>query len=286
MSEFLYPILRTWCRQYWLPFGLRDRLVRRLADPDRMASRPFTCAFMGRCFVGNLSSYLDWHIYFYGIYERAILTLLIRLARSFPDKATFWDVGANVGIHTVALADHVAHVHAFEPWDRARRQLADNIAVNALVNVTVHSFALGDTNNDLPFQQPISANSGTGSFLPDVNINTFMGALPVRVGDSLVAQDVGIRPDIIKIDTEGFEIRVLAGLRQTLSIHRPFVVAETMVTDHSLAMLGEIFDDTWLLYDIGSHPERYRLGPWPPSVRSLTTLLAVPVERSGILSIL
>ena len=122
----------------WLPYGVRERLLRFFVDPDRMASTPFECDFAGLRYQGDLSSYIDWTVYFYGAYEPGLLAFLGDAAQASGPGAIFVDVGANVGQHALYLAPRVAHVHAFEPWPAAAAALRRNVAFNALTNITVH----------------------------------------------------------------------------------------------------------------------------------------------------
>jgi hypothetical protein len=52
------------------------------------------------------------------------------------------------------------------------------------------------------------------------------GGVTVRRGDDLVAEGTLPPPNMIKIDVEGFEVRVIQGLRETIKAHRPWVLAE------------------------------------------------------------
>lgn len=275
------PLLRWWGRQRWIPFGVRDRVLRRLADPDSMAATPFTCDLFGLRYEGDLASFIDWTIYFYGSYERAVLTFLADAARVQGPHAVYLDVGANVGQHALFMSRLVARVHAFEPWDKARQRLLRNIAINALDTVTVHALGLGDADGDQQFHAPASANWGTGSFVPDVNDNRTAGNLPVLRGDTAMAR-LGIdRVHIVKIDTEGFEIKVLNGLVETIARHRPIVVCEMSgptlaeAGPDPLATLGRLFGPGWSFLDLGHHMERYRLRPFQGG-GEVVTLVAAP----------
>ena len=69
-----------------------------------------------------------------------ILTVLNR------DDVAF-DVGANVGLHTVFMAKKVGasgRVFAFEPEHIGARTLVENLKLNGLDNVTLFEVALGD----------------------------------------------------------------------------------------------------------------------------------------------
>lgn len=217
--------LLRWCgHQVWLPRGLRYRLVRRYVDPDRMAPLAFECDFAGLRFAGTLASYIDWSVYFFGAYEPEVLGFLAAAARAAGPGAVFVDIGANVGQHSLFMARRVDRVIAFEPWATARHALEANLARNGLTNVEVRPVGLGDAAADQPFYAPSTTNLGTGSFVPDVNLNEETGCLRVERGDDALA---GLdRIDVVKIDTEGYEARVLAGLRNTLARHRPVVLFE------------------------------------------------------------
>lgn len=281
-------LLRWWSHQRLLPFGLRDRLLRLAADPDRMAPHPFTCDFFGQTYVGDLSSFIDWTIYFYGAYERGVLAFLRDAAALAGPDAVFFDVGANVGQHSLFLAPRVARVHAFEPWDQARIRLERNLAVNNVANVVLHPFGLGDASGEHPFFIPASANLGTGSFVPDVNANATGARLPVRRGDEVVAALAIDRVDVIKIDTEGFEVKVLAGLAGTLARDRPVVVfelsettwAELAADGSARAGLRRLLPPDWQVFSLGHHPERYCLTPYDDSA-AVVNLVAAPPEKAS-----
>lgn len=283
-------LLRWWGHQRWLPFGLRDRVLRLLADPDRMVATPFAAPFDGGTYHGDLASFIDWTIYFYGAYEGGVLAFLRDCAALAGPQAVFLDVGANVGQHSLYMARRCATVHAFEPWAEARARLERNLTANRIANVAVHPFGLGAQTGDAEFFAPASANLGTGSFVPDVNFNAAQGHLPVVRGDEAVAR-LGIeRIDLIKIDTEGFEVKVLAGLTETLARHRPVVVCE--LSETTLAELGtghdvssglqRLFGDGWTFWDLGDHPERYRRTAYQGGPR-VVTLAAVPAALARLL---
>jgi FkbM family methyltransferase len=281
------PLLRWVGHQRWLPFGLRDRFLRILADPNSLGRAPFTCDFFGLSYRGDLASFIDWMIYFYGAYEGGVLAFLRDCTAWAGPGAVFLDIGANVGQHSLFMARHAAQVHAFEPWPEARGRLEGNLAANDVANVAVHPFGLGDVGGDQLFYAPASANLGTGSFVADVNLNAAMGKLPLLRGDDAMAR-LGIeRVDVVKIDTEGFEVKVLVGLAETLARHRPIVVFElSQATQAELgdtrAGLRRLFGSDWQFLTLGEHPERYRLTEYCGD-HDILTVAAVPMEKAASL---
>lgn len=284
--------LQWWGRRRWIPFGIRDRVLRVFVHPERVSSMPFECECLGRRYRGDLASFIDWNVCFYGGYELGVLAFLRDVAAKAGRAAVALDVGANTGQHTLLLSLHIAHVHAFEPWAQAGERLETNLKINGISNVTYHPFGLGDRHESRIFYAPRSANLGTGSFVADVNHNENAGLLPVVPGDLAVERANLDRVDLIKIDTEGFEIQVLRGLKGTLARYRPVVVFEVSpptaqeLRDEGSFLNGlcKLFGPGWRFFDMGNHPERYTLTPLDSDPKNLTNLVAVPEEISGLLA--
>lgn len=285
-------LLRWWARRRNLPFALRDRVLRRLADPDSMPPTPFETEFFGLRYGGDLSSFIDWTVFFYGAYEPALLAFLGETAwRLAGPQAIVLDIGANVGQHSLYLARTVAQVHAFEPWEPVRQALANNLARNDITNVAAHAIALSDSPGEAIFYAPTAANRGTGSFVAGHDLsNRPAGRLALKRGDDVVG-DLGLaRLDLIKVDTEGFEERVLAGLAQTLRRYRPVVVFELSPSageGFSRAggvetRLGQIFGPDWQLWRLAGSPERLRLLPFSAEADG-GTVVAAPAEKARLL---
>lgn len=271
--------LRWWGHRRWIRFGIRDRLLRLLAPPEALRKRTFSCDFFGYRYSGDLGSFVDWTVYFYGAYELVVLELLAKAAALAGPGAVYFDVGANVGQHTLYMANHVARIHAFEPWPQVRDRLTGLVMENHLNQVTVHHFALGDVEAELPFFVPTTVNLGTGSFCSGVNINRAGGEFLVRVGDEVVEELKLNRLDLVKIDTEGFEERVLVGLRGSLERFGPLVVVEIALSASGIMDVGRLFPDGWQILELDSHPEKCRLSSCDPTGKSLITVLAGPPDK-------
>ena len=137
----------------------------------------------------------------------------------FPKhNGCFVDVGANVGLWTFFMAKQGVEVHAFEPSPQPRRILRKHMRN---FNIHVYPYALGNgdymANLKLHF---ISEHNGLVKEYSD-----FIGycmKTPVKRLDTLKLRDVGL----IKIDTEGYEIPVLLGAKQTILINKPRLIIE------------------------------------------------------------
>lgn len=179
-------------------------------------------------------------------YESEISWLLAGLVK--PGD-TVLDIGANVGLHTVAMARAVpqGHVFAFEPVAAMAERLSTNCALNGLDNVTLLRCGLGAGNGALEMHVNVAGEGleGTSSFLGTDHMercpeNYRVERLPVRRLDDLLP---GLKPpsrvSFIKMDTEGFEPLILDGARETIAAHRPAMLVEAHST--RLRKLGRSF---------------------------------------------
>lgn len=271
--------LRWLGHRRFIRFGIRDRLIRLFAAPEDMTGQEFDTGFHGFRYRGDLGSFVDWNVYFYGAYEQGILNLLARAADLAGPQAVFLDVGANVGQHSLFMSRHSARVHAFEPWPPARRRLESLMAANAVSSVRVHAFGLGDGDAELPFYAPAGPNLGTGSFQAGINDNLPSDSLLMRRGDAVVAELGLTRLDVIKIDTEGFEVRVLDGLRDSLARFQPVVVVELSLALRESRAIASLFPQGWTLLMADTHPESHVLRPYDPKGLDLVTVVAGPADK-------
>jgi FkbM family methyltransferase len=151
---------------------------------------------------------------------------IIRLMREvLPADGIFLDVGANIGLHTLAAAGRVAAgggaVVAFEPHPANFRTLKHNIARNSHSHVLAHNAGLAEAAETLTCQGP--AQGGNWS-LASQGPHSFQVRL-LRLDDYLLEHPLP-RLDLIKIDVEGAEVRVLRGARQAIERFRPVIVFE------------------------------------------------------------
>ena len=140
--------------------------------------------------------------------------------------ATVVDVGANIGYNTVYASRRVGaagRVVAVEPAADNVRILRENVAANALDNVVVHAVAAGRAPGvrNLFLRGDTSA---VNSFFRESVYASVTGVESVRVVpvDDLVEGDA----DLVKIDVEGAELDVLAGMARLLRNPRIQLIVE------------------------------------------------------------
>jgi len=126
---------------------------------------------------------------------------------------TAFDVGANKGLTTVAMAKKFGpdgRVYAFEPVPEYYRSLQANLSRNGIQNVKAYPFALSDSIGWVDYYK-----DGGGS-----GIVAQAGAEKISVKATTLdgfAEEEGLRQvDLISMDCEGSELLVLKGGEQTL----------------------------------------------------------------------
>jgi len=152
------------------------------------------------------------------------------LASRVPKGGTCWNVGANVGVHTLQLASLVGsagRVLAFEPNPAAARLLRRNIRLNGFGDrVRVVESAVGPKCGEIDFFVE-GANPMGRAGKPNPGLSrAHRIRVPVVTLDDLVREN-GSCPDCIVVDIEGWEIGALMGAPNLLdSDPLPLLVVE------------------------------------------------------------
>lgn len=265
------PLLPALGRQDWIRFGLRNRLVRIFDDPDEGRDEAFESPFFGLRYPGNLNTFIDWSVYYFGAYAVEELACMHAVLAGKPE-AVVLDIGANVGHHTLFASTVAAAVHAFEPFAPLAARIHEKIRVNQLENVTVHPIGLGNANTRIPYSPSSTSNSGTGSFGAASERSL---ELEVRRGDDYFAGAGIERVDYVKTDVEGFEVEVLKGLAETLRRTRPVCFVEWSQSGRSAVAGPDLFPPDYVFHRFLSNVPRlwvfnaclFRLtplaAPWP-----------------------
>jgi len=128
------------------------------------------------------------------------------------------DVGANVGLLTLACAVATGpggRVYAFEPEAGPRNQLQKTRHLNGLSWVDVHDLAVGAQSGVQTFHvSPIIGHSSLYALPAEDGVGKDI-EVQVRRLDDVIGS--GKRLDVVKIDVEGAELDVLAGMQRLLN---------------------------------------------------------------------
>lgn len=166
-----------------------------------------------------------------------------RVFQNFGGRQLFLDIGANCGQSIISLkaVNPDAQIKSFEPTSFSF-QIAERVG-KIFPDTEVYNFGLSDHDARLPIFTPVidgllvtpltsldpSAFEQGGmmhKFLVEdiakgAEISLFAQEIELRRGDNLA-----LAPDVMKIDVEGAELKVLAGMRETISMHGPLIMTE------------------------------------------------------------
>lgn len=174
-----------------------------------------------------------------------ILQLLHTRRQNFGNGVIAVDCGANIGVHTVEMAQFMhgwGEVIAIEAQERIFYALAGNITLNNCFNARALWAAVG-------------AESGLIKVpVPNYFTPSSFGSLEIRPSDKteFIGQNIDYsdartvptrlmtldelqlpRLDLIKIDIEGMEMEALQGAEQSISRLRPQLVIEKIKTNEA-----------------------------------------------------
>jgi FkbM family methyltransferase len=184
-------------------------------------------------------------------YEPTIRNLLLKFQQ--PETIVI-DAGANIGIHTVPMALAAKRsggmVICFEPYDRVRHFLRENIRLNDVEgDVRVYESALSSEETEGIFHINPWNDGGGGLVdtgvaadgskivpLSKLDVSVVTLEIQTRRLDDVIAEIVEISPSternvsVVKVDVEGAELAVITGARALLAgeltVYHPAWVVE------------------------------------------------------------
>ena len=193
-----------------------NALATRLPEQDRRTSYlGWSFSYPSRSIVGRaVAEGLTWDPH------------LVELVEELPRGGTVCEVGSNVGASLLTMARARADLRfvCFEPSPRFAPYLRENVARNGLGDrVRVEQRLVGPRGGRFN----LTSNTSTGSVVAgryDRHIPLATSELPALALDDFFAG--GEDPDFLKIDTDGFELRVLQSAEAMLRRSLPVLFVE------------------------------------------------------------
>lgn len=209
----------------------------KLRNPNVLISSDY-----GPIIINANDSVIGKHISMHGYWasdDIDIIKQLVNFILTKKEFVVFYDVGANIGTHSLAIGKtfkEKVKIRAFEAQRQIYNMLCGTVALNGLDNIYCHNLAVSD-------------GSLSEISIPLLDYNEFnnFGALeliPPRRSDN---QSISIKNyetvevttldnfnevvDFIKIDIEGMEDKAFMGAKLLLENHRPICFIETHKTD-------------------------------------------------------
>jgi len=154
------------------------------------------------------------------------ITEFTRILNSFTKLDGIIDIGANFGYHTLLFSRTCSQVHAFEPQIQNFNLLQDNVILNNIGNITTYNYACGDENCEI--KMPIfncgqDQKVNMGDITPNILMTDNHSVTRSIILDELKFTE---KIQLIKIDVQGWEKKVLIGANKMLQTHKPVLIVE------------------------------------------------------------
>lgn len=207
---------------------LRDLYAERYVIPAETT----VTTFWGKPMQVVLPELVSCELHRYGVIEPGLTGLFLDVV---SPGTVVYDVGAHHGYYSMLAAELGARVHAFEPSRAALPLLKANLEDRAVV----WSIGVWNSEGTLPLKDFGPTHSA---------LNSFLSAKGEEVGDPKVTyaasvttidrhvERTGDLPNLLKIDAEGAELKVLQGAVETIHSAGPLItveVGDTNDTSHS-----------------------------------------------------
>jgi FkbM family methyltransferase len=241
----LVPTLRAYTRFMPTAFG-KSLLWRSVIAPHfGWLSRDFEVSTrFGSRMRGNTQDFIQRHIYYFGLWEPNLTHFLGE--RLHPGDV-FIDVGANIGyfsLQAARLVGSTGTVVAIEASPSIHALLNENLALNQTQNVRTVNLAVAERPSTLHlYLGPADNRGGTTLVASGTPGSTFECDVQAQPLGDIVTADEWRRARLVKIDVEGAEASVVAGMVPLLAqAHRELeLVVE--IAPRTLARQGKSPED-------------------------------------------
>lgn len=201
--------------------------------------------------------------------------LLVALSRHLDADDVFWDIGANCGLLSYKLATlcNLAEIHMFEPNPNMSGIASD--AMSPFAHAKVHNFGISSSTDSFVMTVP-KGHTTMGTLEPDAtNRHGSTFHVDCRFGDDLVFKNGFTPPTVIKMDTEGHELKVMEGLSRTISEYLPIIYFEHISIDQR--RIVEFSAGRYDLFTISDHTGELLPGIQPDAGHNAAL---IPVTKS------
>jgi FkbM family methyltransferase len=185
----------------------------------------------------HLNQFIDSSIYYDGCFEIDTTKAIQKIVK--PGMMIF-DVGANIGCHLLPMAKIIGtggRIVAFEPMEWPLKKLKRNIELNNFNNILVENIGLSE------FEEDKVINFRSSWTIDETVIPESLKSKDVHfttIDHYLEAKKMS-RLDVIKLDVDGYEFKILKGAKKCLSEQRPIFFME--LGDYTLKSTGDNISD-------------------------------------------
>jgi FkbM family methyltransferase len=149
----------------------------------------------------------------------------------YDSNLTYMDIGSNVGLRSVYSLSTSRNTILIDPNPEVNKITKSMIELNGFKNYSVEQIGLSDSEIGGELKFYISSSAYMSSFNKEhAAQDKIVGEIiiPVTSIDKYIASKPEVKPGILKIDVEGFEMNVLKGAKNTLEKYKPAIVIEIL----------------------------------------------------------
>lgn len=182
-------------------------------------------------------SNIDRHILSDGYFEKGILDAIKYVVEKSGHNGLLVDVGANIGNHTVALADKFERVESVEPHPVLFHILSANVMRNGFSNATLHNFGLANEDAKAILVNPAESHGAALVKGRSMLSQGRLGRTDENWGEEFSIElksaaaffasfGDALNKAFVKIDVEGMEQEIVIAMLPVLNEFKPIVAFE------------------------------------------------------------
>ena len=136
------------------------------------------------------------------------------------------DIGAHIGLVTLPLSQVIAKngkIYAFEPATANQIYLTQHLASNHIHNVEVITDLVGEKPMESVQFFESSDDSGMNTLALSGSLRGYDSIQKHQITLDKFCNELNLAPQLIKIDTEGAEVRILQGAKKIIQMHKPTI---------------------------------------------------------------
>jgi len=155
------------------------------------------------------------------------------LSSELKDGMVCLDIGANIGYYVFLESNLVGSngkVIAIEPSPMNFEGLKRNLELQNKSNIEIYNFACGNEDREVSF---LTSNISNWSRINENDASSLYtdnivseAKIPLRTIDSFVNERRINKLDLVRFDTEGYELQIYEGMRQTIRKFKPLLCLE------------------------------------------------------------
>lgn len=187
--------------------------------------------------------------YIYAGFEEDEIKFLKRFLKSGD---TFIDIGSNIGLfsmHAAYIVGTGGKVIAFEPTPQTFERLNENVQLNQFGNIITNNIGLSDSEGNLKLNLSSNGHDAWNTFAnPSEGTHDNQVEVPVITLDNYITDhnvDTS-KVALIKIDVEGWEVRVIEGAANFLKQNNAPVLMVEFTESNAFAAGSNCYE----LYDL------------------------------------